>query len=244
MNRLEVIFEDNHLIAVNKPAGVLVHSDETGDTTMADMVKGYIKQRYGKPGDVFLGVIHRIDRPVSGVVIFARTSKALERMNKMFEQRQITKIYLAIAGEQPEPMQGKLIDYIVKDDVRNISKALDAPSNRNKDAKYAELDYDLIGVIGHNYLLEVRPKTGRPHQIRVQLAKRGLSIRSDVKYGGTPGNNPQSIALHCYGMAFEHPTLKKQVFIQANLPRNHQEWDLFSETLKSYRPMKNVPKDL
>ncbi|HMO38215.1 MAG TPA: RNA pseudouridine synthase [Saprospiraceae bacterium] len=224
---MQVIYEDNHLIAVNKPAGVLVQGDETGDTPLSDMVKEYIKVRYDKPGEVFLGVIHRIDRPVSGVVVFARTSKALERMNRLFQERKVQKTYWAITAHRPEPLSGRLTHFILKDATKNVSKAFDTQSSRAKDAKESLLDYELIGQIGMHCLLEVRPITGRPHQIRVQLAKIGCPIRGDVKYGFPTPNADGSIYLHCRALTFEHPTLKQDITITADPPRA-QFWDVFA----------------
>lgn len=223
---LQILHEDNHLIAINKPAGWLVQGDSTGDATLGDYVKRYIKDRYNKPGDVFLGVIHRLDRPVSGVVIFARTTKALQRMNKLFADRQIEKTYWAVVSERPEPISGHLTDYIIKDKKRNVAKALDRPSNRNKDAKKADLDYELIGAIGDNYLIKVNPKTGRPHQIRVQLSKLGCPIRGDVKYGHPKANEDGSIHLHSRSLSFIHPVKKEPVYIEVD-PPDEQIWRLF-----------------
>ncbi|MDX1942388.1 MAG: RluA family pseudouridine synthase [Saprospiraceae bacterium] len=225
---MQIIYEDNHLIAVNKPSGVLVQGDETGDVPLSELVKDYIKVRYGKPGAVFLGVIHRIDRPVSGVVVFARTSKALERMNKLFQDRKIKKTYWAITANRPEPLSGHLKHYILKDSTKNISKAFDQMSNRAKDAKEAHLDYELIGQIGIHHLIKVEPLTGRPHQIRVQLSKIDCPIRGDVKYGFPTPNDDGSICLHCRSLAFEHPTLKKEIEITADPPKS-QPWSLFGD---------------
>ncbi|MEM9261233.1 MAG: pseudouridine synthase, partial [Bacteroidota bacterium] len=159
---LQVLFEDNHLIAVNKPAGILSQSDVTGDTTVMDWTKNYIKHRYGKPGAVFLGSIHRLDRPVSGVILFARTSKALKRMNEQFRDRKVKKTYWAIVTDQPDPIEGKLSGYIFKDTQKNKSKIVPkADSNRHQGAKLAKLTYRLLGRVGTNVLLEVKPETGR-----------------------------------------------------------------------------------
>ena len=223
---LQVLYEDNHLIAVNKPANVLVHGDRTGDRTLADMVKSYIKDRYNKPGDVFLGVIHRLDRPASGVVVFARTSKALERMNKLFAEWQIEKVYWIITSERPDPIEGELKHFILKDKSRNVSKAFDTQSRRAAGAKSSELSYKLLGGIGSNFLVEVRPKTGRPHQIRVQFSKAGWPIRGDLKYGAKKPLPDGSICLHCRKLSFIHPVKKVPVTIEAEKPYG-QLWDLF-----------------
>lgn len=222
----QVLYEDNHLIAVNKPAGVLVQGDETGDTPLSELVKRYIKLQYDKPGDVFLGVIHRLDRPVSGVVVFARTSKALERMNKLFHDRNIQKTYWAVTAQRPEPLQGHLTHYLIKDSERNVSRALEQPSKRNPDAKLAELDYELVMEVHGHCLLEVHPITGRPHQIRAQLAKIGCPIRGDVKYGFPSPARDGMIYLHCRSLAFEHPVKKEPVVITADPPED-QIWKLF-----------------
>lgn len=224
----EILFEDNHLIAVNKPAGWLVHADETGDPTVADAVKEYIKVRYEKPGAVFLGVIHRLDRPVSGVVIFARTSKALERMNRLFQNREIEKTYWAITAQRPEALQGKLVHYIWKDKSRNLAHALDRPSRRHPDARKSVLTYKLIGELNSHCLLEVKPETGRPHQIRVQLAAIDCPIRGDLKYGFRSPNDDGNIHLHCRSLSFVHPVKKEQVTIGAE-PPDDPVWNWFHQ---------------
>lgn len=223
---LQILHEDNHLIAVNKPAGWLVQSDRTGDTTLADYVKGYIKDRYNKPGDVFLGTIHRLDRPVSGVVVFARTSKALTRMNELFRKREIEKTYWAVLTDRPKPIEGTLQHLIKKDPTRNVSRAFDRPTRTSDGAKPAELDYRLIAGIGAQHLVEIKPKTGRPHQIRVQMATLKTPIRGDVKYGAREPNEDGSILLHARALDFTHPVKKEPVHIEAPLPEG-QIWDLF-----------------
>jgi 23S rRNA pseudouridine1911/1915/1917 synthase len=228
--QLQVLFEDNHLIAVNKPAGYLSQGDKTGDFSMVDAVKAYIKQRYDKPGDVYLGLVHRLDRPVSGVLLFARTSKALTRMNKLFAERDVQKTYWAIVGEQPKETEGTLVGFIYKDSEKNKSKLLPkADSNRHQGAKKAELSYNLIARLGHNVLLEVKPKTGRPHQIRVQLAGIGTPIRGDIKYGYREPNEDGNIHLHSRSLGFVHPVKKEGVLITASVPRMDQVWQLFRE---------------
>lgn len=223
---IQILFEDNHLIAVNKPAGILVQGDQTGDKPLVDFVKLYIKDRYEKPGDVFLGVIHRLDRPASGVTIFARTSKALERMNRLFSERKIEKKYWAIVGKRPEPLYGHLTHFLLKDENKNVVKAYDKLSNRAKDAKQADLDYELTGEIGDCFLLEIDLQTGRPHQIRAQLAKIGCPIRGDVKYGYPKANRDGSIHLHCRSLSFIHPVKNEPVTITAD-PPEEQVWRLF-----------------
>lgn len=217
---LQVLHEDNHLIAVNKPAGALVHGDETGDVPLSEAVKEYIKIRYHKPGDVFLGVIHRLDRPVSGVVIYARTSKGLARMNEVFKERKIQKTYLAITRNRPEPMLGSLTHYIAKDRSRNLAKAFNSLSNQAEKmkAKKSTLDYEMIGEIDNRCLIQVNPHTGRPHQIRVQLSSMGCPIVGDIKYGDDQPNQDGSIHLHCRSMSFEHPVKREPVVITADPP--------------------------
>jgi 23S rRNA pseudouridine1911/1915/1917 synthase len=230
----KVLYEDNLLLAVNKPIGWLVQGDETGDKPLSEFAKDYIKERYNKPGAVFLGVPHRLDRPVSGVVVFARTSKALERMNSLFREREIEKTYLAITEEKPDPLEGHLTHYIFKDRTRNLAKALDMPSNRHKEAKKSDLDYRLLGSIGSHNLIEVKPLTGRPHQIRVQLSKIGCPIRGDIKYGFEQPNRDGSIHLHCLALSFVHPVKKEPVTIVADPPKE-QIWDLFWPLIEEYQ---------
>jgi 23S rRNA pseudouridine1911/1915/1917 synthase len=221
---LTVIYEDNHIIAINKPAGALVHGDETGDKTLADAVKQYIKIRYNKPGDVFLGVIHRLDRPVSGVVIFARTSKALIRMNKMMQEKTISKKYLAIVSARPEELSGTLTHHISKDETKNTVRAY---ASKKPGTKEAILNYQLKGELDGKILLEVEPLTGRPHQIRVQLSKINCPIIGDLKYGATYPLQDKSIALHCMQMSFLHPVGNEQVTIKAEPPHIFP-WNTFS----------------
>ena len=230
---LQVVYEDNHLIAVNKPAGILVHADITEDTTLEDFVKEYIKLRYNKPGDVFLGVIHRIDRPVSGLVIFARTSKALTRMNKLFKDRQIEKTYWAITRQRPDLSKNTLVHYIAKDKTKNKATAYIELSNRAKsvNAKRSELSYDILAGVNNRNLLEIKPKTGRPHQIRVQLAKINCAIVGDIKYGYPQPNHDGSISLHSRSLSFIHPVKKEPILIKANPPET-QEWKQFADVME------------
>lgn len=223
---LNVLYEDNHLIAVEKQAGVLVHGDDTGDRTLADMVKVYIKKKYDKPGEVYLGVIHRLDRPVSGIVIFARTSKALTRMNKMIKDREVKKEYLAIVSERPPKLKDTIVHFIEKDKKKNFSHIYDKPRGG---AKRAELTYEMKGQISGYVLMHIQLKTGRPHQIRVQMKKIGCHIIGDIKYGYELANIDKSICLHCSKMAFLHPVKKTVVTIRVRPPKN-DFWDLFKDT--------------
>ncbi|MCH2043949.1 MAG: RluA family pseudouridine synthase [Saprospiraceae bacterium] len=230
-HNIEVVYEDNHLIAVNKPAGWLVQGDQTGDMPLSDYVKWYIKNRYNKPGDVFLGTIHRLDRPVSGVTVFARTSKALTRMSKLFQDRLIQKTYLALVEKRPAEPEGELIHYIEKDKERNVSKA--SYRKRSKNAKIGELTYELRSSIGQLHLLEVKPKTGRPHQIRVQLSHMGCPIRGDIKYGASKPNHDADICLHAQKLSFVHPVKREPIVITADPPARHQLWQIFKESIRS-----------
>ena len=220
---LEVLYEDNHLIAVNKPNGALVHSDKTGDRTLVDDVKAYIKRKYNKPGDVFLGVIHRLDRPVSGVVIFARTSKALERMSEAFRDRKVDKRYYTIVKGKPK-LSGKLVDHLKKNTETN--KAYVVKKEHVAGIKKSELTYKVIRKVSDYHMLEVTPLTGRPHQIRIQLSNVKLPILGDLKYGGYKPSHPSMICLHCRSLSFIHPTLKEKIVIEAELP-TWMEWKRF-----------------
>ncbi len=223
MNPLDVCYEDNHLIAINKSCGVLVQGDETGDVPLVELTKQYIKEKHHKPGAVFLGVVHRIDRPVSGVVLFARTSKSLSRMNELFRTRETEKIYWAITDQRPSRPEGTLTHWLLKDEKKNRTTAY---SRETPGALHSELSYRVIEQHQGFYLLEVAPKTGRPHQIRVQLSDMGCPILGDVKYGSTSMTNPQSIALHARRLSFIHPVQKVPLTVQA-LPPNQSWWRSF-----------------
>jgi len=210
---LDVLYEDNHLIAVNKKPGDIIQSDKTGDTPLSSYVKKYIKKKYKKPGEVFLGTIHRLDRPTSGVVLFARTSKALSRMNKQFQERNVKKLYLAIVNKYPEFEQGKLENYLRKNQKQNKSYI----TNENQ-GKKAVLRYKVIKELNNYFLLEIIPETGRHHQIRVQLSNIGSIIKGDLKYGAKRSNNDASIHLHAYKLIFHHPVTKILTTIEAKPP--------------------------
>lgn len=214
--RSDILFEDNHLIAVNKPSGVLVQGDQTGDRSLSEEVKDYIKKKYDKPGAVFLGVIHRIDRPVSGVVLFARTSKALSRMNELFRSRAVQKTYLSVVEGAPKQKQDTLVHWLKKNEEVNRVTIF---KKETLDAQRCELSYRLISKSEQTSLIEVLPVTGRPHQIRAQLSAIGNPIVGDVKYGATQGFD-QAIGLHAKKLEFIHPVTKGQMTIEAPLPKN------------------------
>lgn len=216
---MEVLYEDNHLIIVSKRAGEIVQGDKTGDTPLSETIKLYIKEKYQKPGEVFIGVVHRLDRPVSGVICFARTSKGLSRMNQLFAQdHRVGKTYLALSATPPPHSEGTLTHWLTRDTERNKAKAYD---HEVPGSKKAVLDYKLLGKTDRYYLLEVRLRTGRHHQIRCQLAKMGCPIRGDLKYGAPRSNPDGSISLHAHRLAFEHPVSHLQIDVKAPLPQEN-----------------------
>ena len=221
--KLHVLYEDNHLLVVNKPAGLLVQGDATGDTTLLDIAKKYLKDKYDKPGNVFLGVVHRLDRPVSGVVLMAKTSKALERLNKQFRDRKIFKKYWAIVKRKPRNPKDKLVHWIIKNHEKNVVSAFTKPVDNGLKA---ELNYRIVGSLNDHHLLEVNPITGRPHQIRVQLSNIGCPIRGDIKYGFRKPNADANINLHAREIIFTHPVSKEKQKITASLPEN-KFWEQF-----------------
>ncbi|MGQ1946884.1 RluA family pseudouridine synthase [Geofilum sp. OHC36d9] len=226
---LEILYEDNHLIAVNKTGSDLVQGDDTGDEPLSDKVKAYIKKKYNKPGEVYLGVVHRLDRPVSGVVLFARTSKALGRMNKMFQDKEVKKTYWAVVKELPEEDEATLRHFILKDSKKNKSYAF--PKMRSG-AKEAILSYKMISSSASFHLLEVDLQTGRHHQIRCQLAKIGCPIRGDLKYGFSRSNPNGGITLHARKIRFNHPVTKEALEIVAPVPRDEKLWKEFANVTR------------
>jgi len=223
IDHLDVVYEDNHLLVINKPAGILVQGDSTHDKPLVDYGKEYIKKKYSKPGEVFLGVVHRLDRPVSGLVVFARTSKALERMNKIFHDRKVQKTYWAITKQKTRPEIGKLISWLIKDTNKNITTSY---TEEVEGSKRAELSYRYLGTLNRHHLIEVKPKSGRPHQIRVQLSEAGCPIRGDIKYGFKQPNNDASIHLHARKLYFIHPVKKEPVELIAGVPET-EFWEQF-----------------
>ena len=212
---MEVIYEDNHIIIVNKQSGEIVQGDKTGDRPLSDIVKDYIKEKYQKPGAVFLGVVHRLDRPVSGLVVFARTSKALTRLNKMFAEGEVQKTYWAIVKNAPKEPEGTLTHWLVRNEKQNKSYAYD---HERPNAKKAILKYKVIGHSDNYTLLGVQLMTGRHHQIRCQLAAMGCPIKGDLKYGAPRSNPDGSISLMSRRVAFIHPVSKEQIIVEAPLP--------------------------
>jgi 23S rRNA pseudouridine1911/1915/1917 synthase len=220
-----VLYEDNHLLIVNKASGILVQGDVTGDAPLVELCKQYIKEKYQKPGAVFLGVVHRLDRPVSGVVVLARTSKSLERMNALFREKETKKTYWAIVKNKPKQTECTLIHWLLKDEKKNKTTFFPRETHG---ALRSELSYKVLGTAQSHWLLQVNPVTGRPHQIRVQLASMGCPIRGDVKYGYEQGNNDgRSISLHAKSLEFIHPVKKEMVKFEAPLP-DDGFWKYFS----------------
>ena len=222
---MTVIYEDNHIIVVNKTASEIVQGDKTGDTPLSETVKQYLKEKYAKLGNVFLGVTHRLDRPVSGLVVFAKTSKALSRLNEMFRNGEVKKTYWAIVKNCPKEPEAELTHYLVRNEKQNKSYAYD---KEVKDSKKAVLHYRLIGHSVNYYLLEVDLKTGRHHQIRCQLAKMGCPIKGDQKYGSPRSNPDGSICLHARRVRFVHPVSKELIDLTAPVPEGNL-WNGFAE---------------
>ena len=214
---LQVLFEDNHVIIVNKRAGDIVQGDKTGDTPLSDVVKAYINDKYNKPGNVYLGVVHRLDRPTTGIVVFARTSKALSRLNKMFADKKVNKTYWAVVKNKPTKAKDTLTHWLKKNPKNNKSVA---HHKEIKDSKKAILHYELIKSLNNYHLLEVNLETGRHHQIRCQLSSIGSPIKGDLKYGFDRSNKDASIHLHSRKIEFIHPVSKTQITVTAPTPKD------------------------
>lgn len=228
---MEIIYEDTHLLAVNKSAGELVQGDKTGDKCLLDTLKMYIKTKYHKPGNVFLGVPQRIDRPTTGVVLFAKSSKYLARLCEMFQHKevQMTKIYWAIVKNRPPKDSGRLVDYLRKNEQQNKSYVV-PKSDTDKNVKEAILEYKVLAKSDNYYLLEIHLFTGRHHQIRCQLAHIGCPIKGDLKYGFPRSNKDGSICLHARELSFEHPTTHERITITAPTP-NDNLWNSLTTSL-------------
>lgn len=220
MMQLEIIYEDNHLIVINKPNGILVHADETGDTSLEQILKEYLKDKYQKPGNVFLQACHRLDRPVSGALIFAKTSKGKERMRQLFADRQIDKTYLALVSQCPDPYEGDLENWLWKDREKNIVEVV---KGQRAGAVRARTIYKTLGQVGRYYLVRLHPITGKSHQLRVHMKLIGSPIAGDVKYGGPSIHDPNALMLHCRKMEFVHPIQKVPVVLLAGIPP-HPIW--------------------
>ena len=222
---MRIIFEDNHLLVINKDAGVLVQGDKTGDTPLSDLAKAYVKEKYQKPGNVFCGVVHRLDRPTSGAVVFARTSKALERLNAQFRDKNTSKVYWAIVAAKPPKNSDSLVHFLKKNEKQNKSYAT---LTEVAGSKKAILTYRLLISSDKYHLLEIELETGRHHQIRVQLATIGCEIKGDVKYGARRSNSDGSIGLHARFLEIDHPTTKERIKIVAPVP-DDSLWNVFEK---------------
>ncbi len=225
---MEVLYEDNHIIAVNKTTSDIVQGDKTGDKPLSEVVKDYIRKKYNKPGEVFVGVTHRLDRPVSGVVLFARTSKALTRLNDMFKGKDIEKTYWAIVKNKPEIAEARLEHFLTRNEKQNKSFAYD---KEVKDSKLSILSYKLLASSDNYHLLEIKLETGRHHQIRCQLAKIACPIKGDLKYGFPRSNKDGGISLHARNIKFIHPVSKQLVDITAPLPATDNLWKEFEKLI-------------
>lgn len=216
-SNLQILHEDNHIIVINKRVGDIVQGDKTGDKPLSEVVKEYIKEKYNKPGDVFLGVIHRLDRPTTGIVVFAKTSKALTRLNESFKNRETQKTYWAIVKNCPPKEKDTLIHFLKRNPKNNTSKA---HTKEVPESKKASLDYTIIKKLDNYFALEINLHTGRHHQIRAQLAAIGCSIKGDLKYGFDRSNPDGGIHLHARKLAFIHPVTKEMLLIEAQVPKD------------------------
>lgn len=224
----DVIYEDNHYIAINKRAGDIVQVDDTGDRSLEDMVNAYLTAKYQKPNGAFVGVIHRLDRPVSGMILFAKTSKGLDRMNRLFHDRKVAKTYLAVVRNRPPKERDTLQNWLLRDRKKMITKAYD---REVKGGSFAQLDYEILGLLDGYYLLKVSPVTGRTHQIRAQLAYMGCPIVGDNKYGYPRGSLRRTICLHARSLEFTHPIKNEGLTLTATLPIDGF-WERFNALLK------------
>ena len=227
MMDLEIIYEDNHLIVINKPNGILVHTDDTGDTSLEEILKEYLKEKYQKPGNVFLQSCHRLDRPVSGALIFAKTSKGKDRMRQLFSDRKVDKTYLALVTRCPDPYEGDLENWMIKDRVKNTVEIV---KGEKQGAVKARTKYQTLGQVGKYYLVRLHPITGKSHQLRVHMRFMGCPIVGDVKYGGPGINDPNAFMLHCRRMEFVHPVQNVPVVLIADMP-DHPVWNKYRKEI-------------
>lgn len=231
---MEVLYEDNHIIIVNKQPGEIVQGDKTGDKPLADIIREWLKEKYNKPGNVFCGVVHRLDRPVSGIVVFAKTSKALSRLNEMFRNGEVHKTYWAVTRTKPPKVEDTLVHYISSVERNNKSYAFATP---RKNAKEALLSYRHIASSDRYHLLEINLMTGRKHQIRVQLSAIGCTIKGDLKYGDKRSNPDGSISLMARRIQFIHPVSKKEIDITAPIPYKDNLWQALSSNVQNNVPL-------
>jgi len=229
---MKVIYEDNHIIAINKACGEVVQSDKTGDETVMDMVKLYLKEKYDKPGNVYLGLPHRLDRPTSGILVLAKTSKVLPRLNKLFQTKdEVHKTYWAVVDKRPPKFEDTLTHFLIKNEEKNRSYAYD---EKKEGTKMASLTYRHVASIDRYHLLEIELHTGRHHQIRVQLKQLGLHIKGDLKYGFPRSNQDKGIHLHARKLEFMHPVKKEKITIVAD-PPSDPVWDAFMDLFQNGR---------
>jgi 23S rRNA pseudouridine1911/1915/1917 synthase len=233
---MTVLYEDNHIIIVNKTVSEIVQGDKTGDKPLSEIVKEYLKEKYNKPGNVFIGVTHRLDRPTSGIVVFAKTSKALPRLNDMFKNKEVSKTYWAIVKNTPKQSEGTLKHYLVRNEKQNKSYAYDT---EKLNSKLAILHYKTIARSDNYNLLEIDLETGRHHQIRCQLAKIGCPIKGDLKYGAERSNPDGGISLHARKVSFIHPVSKELIDVTAPVPEDNL-WKAFQSTVNSQQSTTNL----
>lgn len=226
----QIVYEDNHILVINKMPSEIVQGDKTGDLPLSEKIKNFIKERDHKPGNVFCGVIHRLDRPVSGLVIFAKTSKALSRFNELFREKTISKTYLAVVKNKPPKKSDTLVHYLIKNEKTNMSKALDKPNNQTQ---RAELNYEWIASSDNYHLLKIELMTGRHHQIRCQLSAIGCPIKGDLKYGFGRTNEGGFIHLHSYHLKFLHPVKQEEIELKAFPVTSDAVWNYFSGMLQT-----------
>lgn len=229
--KLNILYEDNHLLVVNKPSGILTQGDKTEDIVITDPYKMYLKDKYEKAGNVFLQPAHRLDRPVSGCIILTRTSKATTRITTAFREDRVRKTYLMISDKKTPAPKGHLVHYLIKDAHHNKVRAHLTPKTNSKEAI---LDYELLAEASGKCLYAIKPKTGRSHQIRVQMAVAGAPIIGDVKYGGMKHDDHRSILLHCHKMVFDHPTKAEPMQVNS-LPELVGDWKLFTKVLQKIK---------